>query len=98
MVFLVVPTAVRLARLKLRETGRYARDAIARGGPLHEPHIQFLDWAGRYDAGGLEMRSRALHEAWLATLSCPIIRLEGDVSAGEQLERIEASLGGRSTV
>jgi len=34
----------------------------------------------------------------LATLSCPIIRLEGDVSAGEQLERIEASLGGRSTV
>ena len=36
-------------------------------------------------AGGLEMRTRAFHEAWLATLSCPVVRLEGDLSAGEQL-------------
>ena len=62
------------------------------GGELHKPHVEFLEWAGRYDAGGLEMRSRAFHEAWLATLSCPVVRLEGDLSAGEQLTRIEASV------
>jgi hypothetical protein len=28
----------------------------------------------------------------LASVSCPVIRLEGDLFAGEQLERIEASL------
>jgi len=92
VVFLAVPTPVRLARLRVRESERYGQHAIAPGGELHGAHMEFLDWAGRYNTGGLEMRSRALHEAWLATVACPVIRLEGDWSAGEQLERIEASL------
>ncbi len=92
VVFLAVPTPVRLARLRVRESERYGQHAIASGGELHGAHMEFLDWAGRYDTGGLEMRSRALYEAWLATVSCPVMRREGDRSAGEQLERIEASL------
>jgi len=92
VVFLAVSTPVRLARLRMRESERYGRHAIAPGGELHGAHVEFLGWAGRYDTGGLEMRSRALHEAWLATVSCPVIRVEGDLSAGEQLEKIEASL------
>ena len=92
IVFLVVPTPVRMARLRVRESERYGQHAIAPGGELHVAHVAFLDWAGGYDTGGLEMRSRALHEAWLASVSCPVVRLEGDLSAGEQLERIEASL------
>ena len=92
VVFLAVPTSVRLARLRVREGGRYGHAAIAPGGELHEAHVQFLDWASRYDSGGLEMRSRALHEAWMAILSCPVIRLEGDLSANDQLARIMASL------
>jgi adenylate kinase family enzyme len=92
VVFLAVPTPVRLARLRVREVERYGQRAIAPGGELHKAHVEFLDWAGRYDTGGVEMRSRALHEAWLATVSCPVIRLEGDLSAGDQLARIEASL------
>lgn len=92
VVFLSVPTPVRLARLHPREIERYGADAIAPGGQRHKLHVEFLDWAGRYDTGGVEMRSRALHETWLATVSCPVIRLEGDLSAREQLEQIEASL------
>jgi len=92
IVFLAAPTPVRLARLRVRESERYGQHAIAPGGELHVAHVAFLDWAGGYDTGGLEMRSRALHEAWLASVSCPVVRLEGDLSAGEQLERIEASL------
>jgi adenylate kinase family enzyme len=92
VVFLVVPTPVRLARLLVRERARYGQQAIASGGELHGAHVEFLDWAGRYDTGGLEMRSRALHEAWLATVSCPVIRLEGDLSADEQRGQLETSL------
>src|SRR5436309_2767547 len=92
VVFLAVPTPVRLARLQMREIERYGRHAIAPGGELHQSHVAFLDWAGRYDTGGLEIRSRALHEAWLATLSCAVVRLEGDLSFAEQLARIEANL------
>jgi len=94
VVFLIVPTPVRLTRLLMREKRRYGLDAITPGGSLHESHVEFLDWAGRYDTGGLEMRSRALHEAWLATVSCPVIRLEGDLSADEQLERIASNFSG----
>jgi hypothetical protein len=41
----------------------------------------------------LEMRSRALHEAWVAALPGAVVRLEGDRSVGEQLAQIEASVG-----
>src|SRR5437773_1410954 len=60
-VLLVVPTAVRLARLRVRELDRYGPAALAPGGALHRTHVEFLDWAARYDEGGLDMRSRALH-------------------------------------
>ena len=91
--FLVVPTPVRLARLRKREGERDGQQAIAPGGGLHGAHVEFLDWASRYDTVSVEMRSRALHEQWVATLPCPVIRLEGDFSAGDQLGRIIANLG-----
>jgi adenylate kinase family enzyme len=77
VVFLDVPTDVRLARLRARELERYGPDVLAPGGSLHRAHVEFIEWAGRYDAGGPEMRSRALHEAWLAGLPTPSIRLDG---------------------
>src|SRR5258705_5514057 len=66
--FLVVPTPVRLARLRARAVARYGRPAIAPGGRLHAAHVEFIESAGRYDAGDLEMRSHPLHEAWLTAL------------------------------
>ena len=90
VVFLLVPTPVRLARLRAREIERYGQQAIAPGGALHEAHVEFLEWAGRYDTGDPEMRSRAMHEAWLAALPCSVVRLEGDLSIVEQRERIWA--------
>lgn len=35
------------------------------------------------------MRSRALHEVWLAALPGAVLRLEGDRSVEEQLTQIE---------
>jgi hypothetical protein len=55
-------------------------------------HVEFIEWAGRYDSGGPEMRSRAMHEAWLATLPCPVVRLEGDLSVDAGLARLQAML------
>jgi adenylate kinase family enzyme len=94
VVFLAVPAMVRLARLRVRESERYGEHAIAPGGELHGHQLEFLEWAGRYDTGGLEMRSLTLHEAWLATLPCAVVRLDGTLSIAEELARIEASLEG----
>lgn len=89
VVFLLVPTPVRLARLRAREQQRYGAAAIAAGGPLHRAHVEFIDWAGRYDSGGPDMRSRAMHEAWLASISAPVVRLEGDDPMSDLLARLE---------
>src|ERR1051326_2927858 len=70
VVFLAVPPPIRMERLRAREIARYGPSAIAPGGELRQSHIEFLEWAAQYDTGGMEMRSRALHEAWLERLPC----------------------------
>jgi adenylate kinase family enzyme len=76
VVFLTLPPEIRLARLRAREVSRYGADAIAPGGWAHAMHREFLEWAARYDTGGPEVRSLATHEAWLARLTCPVLRLD----------------------
>jgi adenylate kinase family enzyme len=95
VVFLVVPTEVRLARLRAREAARYGHAAIAPGGARHGAHLAFLDWAGRYDTGDVEMRSRALHEAWIGALPGAVLRLEGVRPIAEHVAAIEASAQGK---
>ena len=89
VVFLLVPTEVRLPRLREREHRRYGTEALAPGGAMHATHVAFLKWAAAYDEGGNDMRSRGHHEQWLARLPCPCLRLEGQLTTAEQLTRIE---------
>jgi adenylate kinase family enzyme len=90
VVFLVVPVEERLVRLRAREIVRYAREAIASGGRLHKADVEFLDWAQCYDNGGLDMRSRALHEWWIQRLRLPVFRLDGNKRVHTLLGEIEA--------
>ena len=75
VVFLSLSQGARLARLRARERRRFG-GRIAPGGDLHDSHRGFLAWAMGYDEPGNQGRSRAAHEAWLATLSQPVIRLD----------------------
>jgi len=77
VVFIAVPADVRLKRLRDREVRRFGAEAIAPGGWRHQQTTEFLDWASHYDDGTREGRSLARHEAWLRTLACPVIRLDG---------------------
>ena len=74
VVFVSLPPAVRLARLREREQERYDAAEIAPGGALYAAHQVFMTWAASYDDGGLDIRSRRLHEQWLAGLPCPVLR------------------------
>jgi adenylate kinase family enzyme len=93
VVFLWVPTAVRLARLTERERQRFGEASLGPGGAMYEIHSRFMAWAAAYDTGDLGMRSRARHEAWLAGLPCPVLRIEGDEPLSERLARIVRYLG-----
>ncbi|MBV9393552.1 MAG: hypothetical protein JOZ84_03985 [Methylobacteriaceae bacterium] len=77
VVFLIVPAEFRVHRLRERETRRFGADALVPGAWRHEATEEFIAWASEYDQGRRASRNRADHEEWLATLSCPVLRLDG---------------------
>jgi adenylate kinase family enzyme len=77
VVFLHVPTPIRLERLRAREARRFGAAAIAPGGSQHQQAEEFIEWASHYDDGTREGRNLARHQAWLASLSCRVLRLNG---------------------
>lgn len=87
VVYLWVPKDIRINRLIERERQRYGSD-IEPGGSKYENYKQFIEWASKYDEAGSDMRSRTLHEYWLSTLPCPILRIEGDFTVEERIEVI----------
>jgi adenylate kinase family enzyme len=76
VVFLAVDAPVRMERLRQRERLRYGC-RIEPGGDMAEQNAAFLAWAAAYDIAGFEQRSRAGHEAWLAGITMPVLRLDG---------------------
>jgi adenylate kinase family enzyme len=76
IVFLEVPTEVRLERLRRREQARFGA-ALLPGGAMYETHRDFIEWAAQYDEGFMSGRSRPRHERWLAGLAIPVLRLDG---------------------
>lgn len=91
VIFLSVTSAVRLARLRARERRRHGA-LIAPGGPLWEAHRGFLDWAMNYEEPSFTGRSRRLHEAWLASLSVPVQRLDGTRPVQDLVADVVAAL------
>jgi adenylate kinase family enzyme len=94
VVFLTLDRDVRMARLRAREVIRYGAARVRAGGDLAEATEDFLAWAARYDDAGPEQRSRVGHEAWLALLPCPVLRLDSSAPIEELCRQvIDASDG-----
>jgi hypothetical protein len=92
VVFLQIPHDIRMERLRQREHQRFG-ERILPGGDMYEPSQAFLAWAASYDNGGLEIRSRRLHEEWLGMLPCPILCFEGEYTTEEQLAVLMREIG-----
>ena len=92
VIFCAVPSEVRLARLRARERERYGDDAIAPGGHLRAKYEAFLAWAASYEDGPAVERSRRMHDTWLASLPCPVLRLEDTDDVATRLKRVLAVL------
>ena len=91
VVFIYIPPEVRMARLAQREADRYGADAIAPGGAHHAKYETFMTWAAAYDTGDVS-RTRAIHEQWLATLPCPVLRLTTAAPVAVHLDQVLARL------
>ncbi len=92
VVYLSLPADLRLARLRARERTRFGA-RLDPGGDMHADHLASMDWATRYDEGGLEIRSRASHTRWMQLLDCPVLYLTGDLSPAQRLAAVLARRG-----
>lgn len=84
VVFLRLPTAQRMLRLRRREQARFGA-RIAPGGDMERTHRAFLDWASSYDDPYFGGRSLHRHLSWLSTRSEPVLDLSGAVSTEAQV-------------
>lgn len=91
IVYVWLDPGIRMARLREREQRRYGQ-RIERGGDLARAHAEFLAWAAKYDTAGLEQRSRAAHEAWLATQDAPVIRLDTSKPVNDLVPEVLAAI------
>ena len=88
VVFVTTPREVRLQRLRAREAARFGADAVAPGGWRHEEAESFVEWASHYEAGDREGRNLAKHEGWLASLPCPVVRVDGSRPIADLVEQL----------
>ncbi|MGV7214549.1 hypothetical protein [Bradyrhizobium sp. UFLA05-112] len=88
VVFVITPREVRLTRLRAREAAHFGADAVAPDGWRHEETEAFIEWAAHYETGEREGRSLAKHEAWLAGLPCPVLRVDGARPIAELVEQL----------
>ncbi|MFB5759828.1 hypothetical protein [Paenibacillus medicaginis] len=85
VIFLRIPHELRMERLRARERQRYGDDILP-DGSRYEDYCKFMDWAARYDEAGPEIRSRTLHEQWISELTCPVLRLEEDLTVEQRVK------------
>jgi len=87
VIFLWLPMEIRLNRLLEREKLRYGEN-IKKDGNEYERHIEFMEWASKYDSGDLNIRSRKLHNKWLSELNCNILKIEGDIELEDKINQV----------
>ena len=68
---------------------------VGSGGWRHAETEEFIDWASHYDDGSRDGPHLVRHEAWLATLACPVLRLDGCRLTSDLVGEVVAALGPR---
>ena len=85
--FIYLPMEIRMKRLEKREIERYG-DLLFTDRATRENSNAFLDWAQRYDDENFKGRSKHIHEEWKKFLSCPVLKLMGELELKVQVDKI----------
>ncbi len=86
-VFLYLPPAIRMQRLRDREIERYG-DSLKSNEKIRMESKAFLDWASQYDDGTFQGRSLAIHLDWIKVLDGKVLKIEGDTTVEERVDLV----------
>lgn len=88
VIFVTTPRELRLQRLRAREATHFGADAVVPGGWRHEETEAFIEWASHYESGDREGRNLEKHDAWVASLPCPVVRVDGSRPLADLVEQL----------
>lgn len=88
---LVTDTEIRITRLKAREKQKFG-ERIMSGGDMYTNHMEFIEWARKYDTGSVNMRSKAKHDEWQKLLMCKQIVLNGADDLEENFKKVQEEM------
>lgn len=88
---LVTDTEIRIERIRIREKQKFG-DRILPDGDMYETHMEFIEWARKYDTGSTNMRSKARHDEWKKLLLCKQIVLNGADELEENFRKVRAEI------
>jgi adenylate kinase family enzyme len=97
VIYLWLPAEIRLARIRERETRRYGAKRLAPGGDLNLVFEKFLVWAAAYDLENENIRSRASELRWLERLTCPVLKIEAEMSISDLVEFVLKKISAQRT-
>ncbi len=83
-----------MQRLRAGEAVHFGADVVAPGGWRHQETEDFIEWASHYEDGSREGRNLVRHEAWLASLPCPVLRLDGSRPLDELVAAVRCAIDG----
>lgn len=88
IIFLWIPSNIRMERLKKREQERYG-DIIFTDPERNRLFNEFITWAKDYDEDtGIATRTLNAHQNWIAKQTSPVLTLKGDYSTAQRIEMI----------
>lgn len=88
VVFLWIPSEIRIERLHEREFKRYG-NVIYNDPKRIKQYEDFISWASDYDNHyGIANRNLKAHEEWLEKISFPVLRIMGDLTIEQRIELI----------
>lgn len=87
---LVTDTEIRIERIKIREKQKFGY-RIMPEGDMYTQHMEFIEWARKYDTGSID-RSKVKHDEWQKLLLCKQIVLDGADDLEENFKKVQVKI------
>ena len=86
-VFIYLENEKRIARLKEREIERYG-EKLSTDKKIQHNSEAFLEWANQYENPSFEGRSLKIHNDWIESLNCKVLRMDGALALNVKVEMV----------
>ena len=87
VIFIWLNNSLRMSRLRIRESERYGEKLLT-DKEIQQRSKKFLEWANKYESPDFKGRSLKVHNDWIESLDCKVMRLSGSADLKENVNKI----------